>query len=389
MSVLDVEVVDQFVKAAIDDPAGARAIFRALPELVDGGLWASLVLGDAAAVEQIVSAEPGLAVAKGGPEEVEPLVYVCFSRLRLGDMPETAKVLLRHGASPDTSCFADGHPDTPLSCLYAATGRSNNPALARVLLEAGANPNDGESLYHAAEHPDFKCVRLLLEFGAKIEGANVLKHVLDREDAAAVRLLLDAGADPNELNGQGETALHWAVRRQRSPAILRMLAAAGVDLDATAGDGRTAYAMAVLRGDSKAKETLAELGASTELSPLERLVAGQPVELASVTWGAADERLIADLADTHSTAAVRRLLDAGLPVDGRGQAGATALHWACWRGFADLAELLVARGASLDAVDAEFGGIPAGWMEHGRENCPERAWGDYEGVAAVLGVGAE
>ena len=168
--------------------------------------------------------------------------------------------------------------------------------------------------------------------------------------------------------------------------MLRILATGGADLDAGAGDGRTAYAMAVLRGDSKAAAALAELGASTELSALERLVAGQPVELESVTWGPGDERLVPDLADTHSTDAVRRLLDAGLPVNAPGQAGATALHWACWRGFADLAALLVSRGASLEALDAEFGGTPAGWMGHGLENCPERMFGDYDGVARALGI---
>ncbi len=379
------EISDEFVKAAIEDPAAAKAMLKAIPEAAEG-YWAALVMGDVRAVEELVAANSALAVEPGGPEQVAPLVYVCFSRLRMGDVAGTARVLLRHGASPDSTCIADGFPDNPLSCLYAATGRSNNPVLARVLLEAGANPNDGESLYHAAEHPDLTCVRLLLEFGAKVEGSNALKHVLDREDAAAVNVLLGAGADPNERNEQGETSLHWAVRRQRSPTILRILASGGADLDARAGDGRTAYSMAVLRGDSKAAAALAELGALTELSPLERLVAGQPVELESVTWGPGDERLVPDLADTHSTDAVRRLLDAGLPVNAPGQAGATALHWASWRGFADLAALLVSRGASLEALDAEFGGTPAGWMEHGLENCPERMFGDYDGVARALGI---
>jgi hypothetical protein len=42
-------------------------------------------------------------------------------------------------------------PHNPLSCLYGAAGLNNNPALTLALLEAGANPNDGESFYHSTK----------------------------------------------------------------------------------------------------------------------------------------------------------------------------------------------------------------------------------------------
>ena len=50
----------------------------------------------------------------------------------------------------------------PRPCLYAAAGVNNNPALSRLLLEAGARPDDCESLYHSTEHADLVCMRLLL-----------------------------------------------------------------------------------------------------------------------------------------------------------------------------------------------------------------------------------
>src|ERR1700722_8497894 len=59
------------------------------------------------------------------------------------------------------------------------------------------------------------------------------------------------------------------------------------------------------------------------------------------------------------------LLDAGVPIDSRGDMGETALHWACWKGFADLAKLLVERGASLTIEDAQYHGTPPGWFGHG------------------------
>jgi ankyrin repeat protein len=379
------EAVDDFVRAAIDDPGSARALRNALPELADEGLFPALVLCDAPRVEAIVSVEPRLAVEKGGVEVVEPLVYVCFSRLGIGDAAATARVLLAHGADPNTTCIADGHPDSPLSCLYAATGRSNNPALARVLLEAGANPNDGESVYHSVEHADLECLRLLLEFGGQVPGSNAVKHALDSEHPETLRLLIGAGIDPVERDERGQTALHWAVFRGRSAETVGMLVDAGVPLDLPRKDGRTAYAMARVKRDSEVATALAARGASTALSALDRAAAGEPFDPAEISWTAEDARMLPDLVAARATDSVRALLDLGLPCDGRGEAGGTALHWACWKGYPDIAKLLLERGASLEVRDTEFDGTPLDWLEHGRQFCPERELGDYAGVAALLG----
>src|SRR5205807_4346123 len=116
----------------------------------DQDIWTALEAGDARRVEQWMQESPGAAKIKGGPKHWEPLLYVCFSATR-GDMVETARVLLRHGADPNASFTPEECRDNPLSCLYGATGMNNNPALGRVLLEAGADPNDNESLYHSTE----------------------------------------------------------------------------------------------------------------------------------------------------------------------------------------------------------------------------------------------
>src|SRR5262249_52552857 len=116
-------------------------------------------------------------------------------------------------ADPNASFTPEDLPNNPLSCLYAATGLNNNPELALLLLEAGATPDDGESLYHSTEHPDLECVKLLLKYGADVDRANALKHILDWESPEGVRLLMEAGGDPNLKNESGQTALHWAVWR--------------------------------------------------------------------------------------------------------------------------------------------------------------------------------
>jgi ankyrin repeat protein len=240
---------------------------------------------------------------------------------------------------------------------------NNNPGLGKVLLDGGANPNDNESLYHSTEHPDLECVRLLLRYGAKVNGTNALKHALDREDPECIHLLLEAGGDVNETGMRGQTALHWAVWRGRSVAIIAMIIDAGVNLDAARNDGLTAYAMAVQTGQAEVAKLLKDRGANTDVS--------------------VPEATLTNLAENHHTAGVRDLLAKGIDVNSRGHLGVTALHWACWKGYADLVELLLQHGASITIVEYQFNATPLGWFTHGVQNCKEGSK-EYPRVARLL-----
>lgn len=67
--------------------------------------------------------------------------------------------------------------------------------------------------------------------------------------------------------------------------------------------------------------------------------------------------LAAEAAGLRHWQVVRALVESGAEFDG-------ALHYAAAAGERDLAEFLVARGASLDAVDDRFGQTPAGWAQY-------------------------
>lgn len=383
-------LVANFLEAAFSDLWPAQEMLDRHPELASAGLYTALVLGDSLQVERLLDEAPVDVNAKTGPQNLPLLLYVCFSRFanrkseRATALAATTEVLLRRGANPDASFTPADLPDNPLSALYGASGLNNNPAMTLALLKAGANPNDSESLYHSTEHKDLACMKLLLEYKASPKQTNVLKHMLDREEMEGLELLLKAGADPNGANERGETALHWAVWRGRSPQIVGWLLDHGADINAKRKDGRTAYAMAAQSGQKETVQLLASRGADIQLSALDRFVAERAEEEGARREALAPEnsRLLPDLAASHQTEAVRRLLEAGVPVDSRGEAGGTALHWACWKGFPDLVKLLLEHGASLTIKDETFSAPPPGWFSHGSTNCG--GGGDYAGVARAL-----
>ncbi|MEO5819931.1 MAG: ankyrin repeat domain-containing protein [Vicinamibacteraceae bacterium] len=384
-----------FLDAATRDRAEADALLGADPGLATTGPYHALVLGDAEAVAQAVDSGSLDVRAASGPLTMPPLAYVCFSRYGQRESPralalvDTARRLLARGADPNATFESPDYPGNPLPCLYGATGYNNNPALARVLIAAGAAVDDGESIHHSTEHADLACLRLLLEPRPRIS-EHVLKHMLDREDVAGTTLLLDAGADPNETNGRRETALHWAVWRDRSPDIVGVLLARGAPIEARRVDGRTAYALAVLLGRAALATALREAGADTALSDVDRYLQACTAAAAQghappppPTVNADDAHLLPDLADAGHAAAVLGLVAAGVGVRETGEHGATALHFACWRGHDALVTPLLDRGADTTVADRTFRAPPPGWLIHGARFC-DAPRGDYAAALRAL-----
>jgi ankyrin repeat protein len=371
---------DAFVLAATDRRrARAEALLAARPALREDP-WVGLVLG---------AGWEGDPSAPGGPRGWAPLLYVCHSVFASTAL---AGELLARGADPNAT-FRNEFGD--MSALYGAAGVVGDPELTAVLLEAGADPDDGESLYHAAYLEDPACLRLLLAAGATTAGTNVLGAVLDEERPEHLALLLDAGADP----GEGALVAH-AVRRGRSPAVLRLLAAAGADVDRPGGETwrgavplRTPYQHAVLRGRDDQVAALAELGASTEVDATDRRLGA--LARGERAGGPLPDPLDVDGQEVVVLAALRGHLDAVLAAVGprfRGVVGGSPegelLHHAAWVGAAGVVRALLEAGADpLAPADAELA-TPLGWAALSSRDGARGA--DHVAVAELLvAAGAE
>jgi ankyrin repeat protein len=229
----------------------------------------------------------------------------------------------------------------------------------------------------------------LLEHGAKPH-PNDLAHALDEDRFPHVRLLLEHGADPN-----GAAIMAHAVRRGRGPEFLRLLAEHGADVDRPGGETwrgdvplRTPYQHAVLRASDERAETLAELGASTEVDEQDRLVAA--VARGERPDGALPDSLDPDAQEVLILAALRGRADAVLEAVGPNFSGVVGgspegalLHHAAWVGDPDLVRLLLARGADPLATGSDASGTPLAWAAHGSQyhSLSDR---DYAAVAEIL-----
>lgn len=398
----------------------AEAIRAAHPEVASSDLRAAAVLGDAEAVRRFLREDPGSATRKGGVHGWDPLTYLCFSRYlrldpsRAAGLLAAARALLDAGASATTGFLEMEHQPDPEfeSVLYGAAGIAHHAGLTQLLLERGADPNDGEVPYHAPEGYDNEALAVLVESG-KLTAESLswmLLRKADWHDVDGLRYLLDHGADPNRVSRFGFTALHQALRRDNALETVALLLDRGADPAAvTRRDGATAVAIAARRGRGDVLDLLERRGVAVDLRGVERLIAacargdGASVRLLAEREPALVRELVgqggtllAEFAGNGNAEGVTLLLDLGVPVGARSEEGdayfgvarrSTALHHAAWRAEHATVRLLIARGAPVDLRDGE-GRTP---LALAVKACVDSHWmgrRSPESVAALLGAGA-
>jgi ankyrin repeat protein len=409
---------DDFIREAVWHGSLVRAeqLLVAHPELAAGDIHVAAILGDYAAVRRFLERDPSSASAKSGPFGADALNYLGLSKyLRLDESrtPEfvrTAAALLDAGADPNTGFWTTGDFPEYESAMYGAAGVAHNPEVTRLLLERGADPNDGEVVYHSPETQDNRVLELLVETGKLTPEslAMMLIRKIDWHDIDGVKYLLEHGAPADGEQKRGWLALHHALARGSDLEVLTLLLDHGADPRQDV-DGLTAIAKAAREGRDDVLGEFERRGVSVELDGVDRLVAAcacddfatvhaitstQPeLQRQLIAMGGS---LVAKFTSNRNAEGVWELLDLGVSAAAPFENGdpyfgipknSLPIHVAAWRAQPGIVRMLIERGSPVDVADAN-GNTP---LMLAVRACVDSFWmarRSPDSVAALLAAGA-
>ncbi len=224
--------------------------------------------------------------------------------------------------------FAAGSPD-----LLVAIRNGDSPQVQK-LLRAGADANTVDSngttaLMHAVIESDVRMMKLLVDRGANVNAKNAADStalMYAATNLAKTRLLLDAGADVHAKSQRGATPMSVAVTTFGSTPVLKLLTAKGAE-----PQDQLMVAVAQ-KGDLEAIQFLLGIGVSP---------------------GGADSATLFAAVLGRCEACARLLLEKGAPANGVRGNGGGVLNETAKRAMPELSQLLLDRGASLEARDRE------------------------------------
>ena len=276
-----------------------------------------------------------------------------------------------------------------------------------------ARGGDGQTPLHFAQTAEM--AEFLLDRGADINARDIDHEstpaqymVRDRQEVARFLVTRGGRTDILMASALGDRDLVTALLEADPGSIETSVSedyfprqdprAGGTIYIWTLGAGRTAHVIArefghedVFRLLMDRSRNAMKLAMACELGDealSQQLRASHPNLAETLT--AQDRRRLLDAARDNNTTAVRLMLDAGWPVDARGQDNATSLHWAGFHGNAEMARELIRHHAPIDVKEDAYNGTPLGWAAHGSVHGWHCTTGDYAATAeALLAAGAE
>jgi ankyrin repeat protein len=326
-------------------------------------------MGDAERVAAGLDRQPQLLEQRGGPYDWQPLLYAAYTRLPGRSSLSAARELVRRGA--DANAFfldAGQYRFTALTGVFGEgeAGKVRQPphpdcmAFARLLLDAGAEPNDSQALYNRMFEPDNSCLELLLQYGLNAGHRN---NWLVREDGDLVE------------NAQTvfDYQLAWALEK-RMPERVRLLVEHGADVNRLVEE-RTPFEWAQLGGDKELAAYLVRHGAVVvPLKPEDRAYAAimdadEPFDARQIealvdtrSIQKAHPAMLHEAAGENAREPVRRMLALGFDVNA--MTSRTPLHEAALHGHMEMAKLLIGHGADPLIRDPHHHSPPIGWADH-------------------------
>jgi ankyrin repeat protein len=406
----------------------AQEVLAKHPEVPQANIYCAAILGDDATVRRFLAKEPDCATATGGPRNWDALTYLCFSRYlrlepaRTAGFVGAAEALLDAGANPKTGWFEKNHQPKPEweSALYGAAGVAHNAAMTKLLVDRGADPNDGEVTYHTPETYDNGALEVLVKSGKLTPEsfATLLLRKADWHDYDGIKFLLEHGADPNARTHWRNTPVQHSIIRDNASEIVELMLDHGGDPTLVTAPpdrpwdrlhGQSGIEIAARRGRGDLLDLFEKRGISVKLEGVAALIAAcardNAAEIQAIRKQspqlmrelvADGAKLLAQFAGNGNDAGVRHLLDLGVGIDdlleeGDGYFGvakqSTALHVSAWRARPNVVKLLIERGADVNAPDGK-GRSP---LALSVKACVDSYWRDRrtpESVKALLDAGA-
>ena len=244
--------------------------------LIDAGAKVGAHL--AAALHDVPAAKRGIAAEGVDAEDARrrtPLHYLALSGLWRGadgSAPAIAclKVLLEAGADVNAAQPMDEGGETfHATPLWAAISWQGHHALARRLLEAGADP--GPAVFAACFRGEAALLELLHAFGAnwnqRFHGRTPLLDLMHYRKPGASIWLMEHGADVAATDAAGRTALHLAAMQGVRVDYLQALIAHGANPNARDAAGHTPLQLAEARNRRKVVAYLKDEAPRKGVSP--------------------------------------------------------------------------------------------------------------------------
>jgi len=389
--------IDQFLEYACADPilnngpsAHARREHAALrilnryPEIARSNIHAAVVCGDIDEVQRILNTHPEAAIEPGGPQRRRhltrneklwsPLLHLCYGRLSTPAAADNAvaiaEALLDLGANPNDYFEVGSHPCRYTTlCGVAGEGEDDGPphpqkeALARLLLERGAEPYDIQVFYNTHFHGDILwLIDLVYEYSVKagrhadwedsdwpmidmggydLGARYLLINAIRHNKFRLVEWLLQHGANPNAMPKSTSKfprrSPHEEAIRLGFTDLADLLVRHGaVPSNALALDGVDLFTLACFRPDRTQALTLSREHPEYLKSP-------EPIFAA---------------ARKDRTDVVEFLLDLGVSIEIEDASKQRPLHEAASHDSIKVAKFLIERGAELEPIETNWNNTP-------------------------------
>ena len=303
-------------------------------------------LGMMPKLTELVAADPSVVHAKGGDGQTP---------LHFASTVEIARFLLENGA--DINARDVDHESTPAQYMLRVQQKRHYPKdrqdVARYLVSRGCRTD--------------------VLMAAALGDTNLVRRHLD-SDPNCIRMSVSEQWFPKEDPRAGGTIYIW-----------------------TLGANRTAHTIARDFGHEEVFQLLMEhtpedlkLALACELgdeAAFHEFLAQRPEPAAGLSE--IDQVKLPNAAQSNNINAVRLMLQAGWPVDTRGEMGATALHWAGFNGNAEMAREILRFHPAMELKSREYAGTALAWAVFGSGNSWHSDTGDFVAtVQALLDAGA-